>query len=914
MISLILYGRNDSHGYNLHKRAAISLNAMAEVLADPDDEILFVDYNTPDDLPTFIEAIGDTLTACAKERLRVLRVRPRVHERYRDKTHLVALESISRNVALRRSNPNNRWVLSTNTDMIFIPHAQNGSLNDVVRGLEDGFYQLPRFELPESLWESFDRRDGAGIINTTRDLARRFHLNEIVYGSDDVLFDGPGDFQLCLRDDLIKIHGFHEGMLRGWHVDANLCVRMIALRGKIKSLANGLYAYHCDHTRQVTSAHGHDRVENDADSFLDPKGDPRIPAQAANWGLPDEEIEEIRIGRGDVFARYLQGLEAAITTPQEAAYESAYRAESFGDTTYRRAHVLPFVTDLLAAYPPHTKVLFAGARADMAAGVAASCAAMSGGPVVIAPAEFDWLSALDGVQTMSLDEALNAADVLVFEFGAGETGAPVDGNAKARLSAVRRAFMAMGAVEKTRGGEGKPRRRVMAINAIHNEFESLVSGVIAYTLTPFSSHLRHGYVLADQAVAPKAGFDVRSVWRDVQRSLGRTRSIPLLEAQDLAAMAKALAAAPVRAPIPNEALVCVEPLIALLRHEQVALVCDVPAARARALADRLEVERAGLAVRRFLQEKRGAYARENSASLSRVADVSDWERPRFAEFVDRHFGGPNAYALPDRNPWTWERVAILDALAEADLLKPDARVLLVTTVPDQLGPALTDYVGRVSRARARRGEGDFITPLTQADADPHGFDQGGAPWSTDEAGAFDAIIFLQQSLMLRGPKGVPRALGDAARLVREGGLVLASASVALAGAANANEFRAAPLIDGSFADALRGADAALGFCGPFEAGLTSANCDRVINIVREDLRYRHMLTQRSDAVSAESLLCFKRGAGGGLLNQSVLAKVIGLGIDSDIRFQFGRGVRLAQRVERRLRWELDRRRGTRRRR
>ena len=34
MISVILYGRNDAHGYNLHKRAAISLNCVAQVLKD----------------------------------------------------------------------------------------------------------------------------------------------------------------------------------------------------------------------------------------------------------------------------------------------------------------------------------------------------------------------------------------------------------------------------------------------------------------------------------------------------------------------------------------------------------------------------------------------------------------------------------------------------------------------------------------------------------------------------------------------------------------------------------------------------------------------------------------------------------------------------------------------------------------
>ena len=71
MFSVIIYGRNDQHGYNLHKRAAISFNALAEVMTDPDDEILFVDYNTPDDYPTFPEAIQDTLTETARARLRI---------------------------------------------------------------------------------------------------------------------------------------------------------------------------------------------------------------------------------------------------------------------------------------------------------------------------------------------------------------------------------------------------------------------------------------------------------------------------------------------------------------------------------------------------------------------------------------------------------------------------------------------------------------------------------------------------------------------------------------------------------------------------------------------------------------------------------------------------------------------------
>src|SRR5579859_2570046 len=103
MITVVLYGRNDSYGYNYHKRAALSFNYIAEMLNDRDDEIIFVDYNTSDDFPTLPEAINDTLTHNALKKLRVLRARPRIHARFSAKTRLVALEPIARNIAVRRS-------------------------------------------------------------------------------------------------------------------------------------------------------------------------------------------------------------------------------------------------------------------------------------------------------------------------------------------------------------------------------------------------------------------------------------------------------------------------------------------------------------------------------------------------------------------------------------------------------------------------------------------------------------------------------------------------------------------------------------------------------------------------------------------------------------------------------------------
>src|SRR3984885_13836189 len=157
MLSLVLYGPNDNYGYNLHKRAALSLNCMAEVLTGKTDEIIFVDYNTPDDFPTFPEALADTLTEKARSLLRIIRVRPEIHrQRFESRTHLKAVEAVSRNVAIRRSNPANPWILSTNTDMIFVPRRES-SLTEAVAPFGDGFYCAPRIEIPETLWESYDR-------------------------------------------------------------------------------------------------------------------------------------------------------------------------------------------------------------------------------------------------------------------------------------------------------------------------------------------------------------------------------------------------------------------------------------------------------------------------------------------------------------------------------------------------------------------------------------------------------------------------------------------------------------------------------------------------------------------------------------------------------------------------------------
>src|SRR5688572_4991032 len=360
MISVVLYGRNDSHGYNLHKRAAISLNCIAEMLSDANDEILFVDYNTPNDLPTFIEAIYDTLTSKAKRLLRVFRVRPQVHARIVGRTHLVALEPHARNIAIRRSNPFNRWILLTNTDMIFIPRSGNWTLSTAVEDLADGQYIVPRFELPEPLWELFPRSEPLEVMQACRDLAGPLHLDEIAISHHYMRFDAPGDFQLVPRKALFDIHGFDERMIHGWHADSNLCKRLYVYYGnRTESLAHRLKGYHCDHTRVATGTHSQDvKLQNDLYEFVYLVKEPVAPGQKDTWGAPTDDFEVVDFQNG-VQARYIPALSKVLGGPQLHEY--------FSDATgirnyvsYTAEHVLPYVIGNLTVYPTDARFVYAG--------------------------------------------------------------------------------------------------------------------------------------------------------------------------------------------------------------------------------------------------------------------------------------------------------------------------------------------------------------------------------------------------------------------------------------------------------------------------------------------------------------------------------------------------------------------------
>lgn len=294
VISIITYGRNDNYGYNLAKRTAIGFNCLAEVLTD-NDEILFVDYNTADHLPTLPESIWDSLTDKALSLMRVIRVSRDLHDELKADSPLSILENVSRNAAIVRSNPQNHWILSTNPDVLLILASPWPTLADLLKDLPESFYEMPRFDIPESVWSSFYRADPRANIALARDwlVSHRAAVAETVPDwrfQKYLLFDAPGDFQLAPRQYFFRLRGFDQSMNKYLHSDSNLAKRMWLLNnGRTDHLLTKLWVVHQDHYLTGEWAKNFGSIVHN-DLFKKVLHEKEIEANDESWGLQDKDL------------------------------------------------------------------------------------------------------------------------------------------------------------------------------------------------------------------------------------------------------------------------------------------------------------------------------------------------------------------------------------------------------------------------------------------------------------------------------------------------------------------------------------------------------------------------------------------------------------------------------------------------
>lgn len=796
MISIVVYGRNDNYGYNLHKRAAISLNCLAELLRHADDELIFVDYNTPDDLPTFPEAIADTLTAQSRSVLRILRVRPEIHLRYAAKTPLLALEAVARNVGIRRSNPGNRWVLSTNTDIVLVLR-QARDLAELVRALPSGFYHTPRFEIPESLWESFDRGAPERIIEDVRALGKSARLNEVVYGADTILYDGPGDFQLVERATLFAIDGFDQRMLRAWHLDSNISKRLSLYCGPVRSLIKHVYCYHCDHTRQVTPAHDSGNAGNDSKRFVDEVACADLPEQRESWGCGPDTIEEIRLPEA-ARNRYRDVLNAVVAPLDRDFTEAVYAERTYGSYQYDAAHVLPFLADLLNYAPRQSRLAWCGLGRDM---FQLFCQAWRElgfeRPIAVHRSVERYLlpSLPEGVEILGPEAWLCEADLFAFEFGYpqygsdnGEAGPQIaltDDERAEAIAVVESTFLVAVSDERCRQTEAAvPPRRFIGINCIHNRSEGVFGAHVAAALTPFGSHLRHGFV-AKAADPRERDIYVRSLIGHALGRLGPISRKELAFAEEL--VAPLLSGEPITPDIEHR-IACHGSFGRAFLTVERELSAGAPTAE---MVERMLARLENLRPSTELAASLGVPVHDLTPSsvtmrpLSRFACYEDWDDPSWCAYTGHYITDPDANLAYRRDAARWEQVHLLYGLGGVNLPRGQARLLVIATMPDAVIAALTRWAGQVelfgitasasaggSRARAFWCNGAGYAPESLRVL----------PAATRieqlDRAAYDVVVFPHGAMLANGLTAALAWMRIAEELLRQGGVLAFKAELA----------------------------------------------------------------------------------------------------------------------------------------
>jgi hypothetical protein len=298
MITFLVVGRNDYYGINLHKRTALSLNYFGSLCENETDEIVYVDCNTPTHELTLAEAIADTLNPATRRHLRIFRVSGEQMHSAIGESPLPFSDELSRNVGIRRSNPANTWLLSTNSDIVILPLVAT-SFSDVLNGLERQFYLCPRRNVPAALWQQLDRRD-IGQITALSEAVLQQAMRPPQEKEPWLRFSSVGDFQLAPRSQWFEIGGCEEGMKLWGHSDANNARRLNLLNGggRTPDLSDRLGVLHLDHNATTGSAHEKVVPNNDWKSWIE---DVHAPESRNNsdWGLRDVELPEICLNSSD---------------------------------------------------------------------------------------------------------------------------------------------------------------------------------------------------------------------------------------------------------------------------------------------------------------------------------------------------------------------------------------------------------------------------------------------------------------------------------------------------------------------------------------------------------------------------------------------------------------------------------------
>ena len=250
-ISVSVVGRNDNYGSNLEHRAVLCLNNLIQKF----DEVIFVDWVSPE--KSLIKSIEGDLIKSGK--LKVYEVsQADVDQKNPEYSKYVIVESVARNIGLRRSNCD--WWLSTNIDVMLDYFDTDDYDNSTM-------YTVGRRNVPEGF--HLDQNNKNNLLNLLLQQKDSWPRAQNTVGYEESgkpipLWDcgdiwslvlGPGDFLFAHKNVWNEIKGFEERFGGRFYTDSNVLKKAALSFGYENIKRADQDVFHMDHDSHPGQRH-----------------------------------------------------------------------------------------------------------------------------------------------------------------------------------------------------------------------------------------------------------------------------------------------------------------------------------------------------------------------------------------------------------------------------------------------------------------------------------------------------------------------------------------------------------------------------------------------------------------------------------------------------------------------------------
>lgn len=312
--------RNDNYGGNLLPRMKNSLDSLKTSFSTDDVEIILVDWNPPDNEPSFKESL---ILEKSELDVRVIQVSNEIHQTIENSDKLPIFEYLAKNVGIRRAK--GKFVLSTNPDIVFSVELTNYLKTMDLRN--ECFYRIDRYDLSDEIPTSFSytnkinfSKQNVSRINkkdvihykkfgervnhllynlrhpkrTLYNLSHMYKKTNQIESAYDLYTRASGDFLLMSKNNWYKIKGYPE-LNTYSHLDGYGCALAVSI-GLEQVILNDPYRiYHQTHEidvegRPKTSYHNY---REDVKKMIESKKP--IIYNEDTWGLNTFDLYEYYI-------------------------------------------------------------------------------------------------------------------------------------------------------------------------------------------------------------------------------------------------------------------------------------------------------------------------------------------------------------------------------------------------------------------------------------------------------------------------------------------------------------------------------------------------------------------------------------------------------------------------------------------